>query len=292
MRQAAAAGVFQVALGGGNPNQHPDFCEILATTRRDFGIVPSYTTNGRGLSRSVLEATRRYCGAVAVSAYPPFVETDVAVRKLTQRGIKTNIHFILSSESVDLSIDWLRAPPDWLREINALIFLNFKPVTRDGSNELLAKRHPRIAEFFELATSHEYPFRIGFDDCSTTGLITHGDVQPLSLDPCDSARFSMFVSERMQAYPCSFMAELCEGHPVTDDNLVDIWRNGELFVRMRESLSPTRCGGCASGGACMSGCPLFPEMNICNSNQFESPVRAAMSGSQKVFVPLTIRGTG
>jgi MoaA/NifB/PqqE/SkfB family radical SAM enzyme len=53
---------FQVALGGGNPNQHPDFIEILRLTREDYGIVPNYTTNGRGLSDTVLEATRRYCG--------------------------------------------------------------------------------------------------------------------------------------------------------------------------------------------------------------------------------------
>lgn len=47
--QAAEMGTFQVALGGGNPNQHPDFIEMLEYTRSK-GIVPNYTTNGLGLS--------------------------------------------------------------------------------------------------------------------------------------------------------------------------------------------------------------------------------------------------
>src|ERR1700733_2702922 len=50
MRQAQQMHVFQVALGGGNPNQHPQFCDFLRITRDDFGIVPNYATNGRGLT--------------------------------------------------------------------------------------------------------------------------------------------------------------------------------------------------------------------------------------------------
>ena len=42
VRQAARLGVLQVALGGGNPNQHPCFAEIVACTRDEYGIVPSY----------------------------------------------------------------------------------------------------------------------------------------------------------------------------------------------------------------------------------------------------------
>lgn len=72
--QAAEMRTFQVALGGGNPNQHPNFLEILEYTATK-GVVPNYTTNGRGLSDEVLSATRKYCGAVAVSAYPPYDET-------------------------------------------------------------------------------------------------------------------------------------------------------------------------------------------------------------------------
>lgn len=67
INEAASINVFQVALGGGNPNQHPDFIKILEITRNKYSIVPSFTTNGRGLTKDILEAAHEYCGAVAVS---------------------------------------------------------------------------------------------------------------------------------------------------------------------------------------------------------------------------------
>lgn len=130
IRQAREMGVFQVALGGGNPNQHPDFVEILRLTREDYGIVPNYTTNGRGLSASVLDATAKYCGAVAVSAYPPYRETSEAIDLLRSHGVTVNMHFILSSHSIDTAIDWLNTPPELLDKINAIVFLNYKPIGR------------------------------------------------------------------------------------------------------------------------------------------------------------------
>jgi MoaA/NifB/PqqE/SkfB family radical SAM enzyme len=51
---AASIGVYQVALGGGNPNQHPNFIEILEYTQRKE-IVPNYTTNGRGLTAEIIK---------------------------------------------------------------------------------------------------------------------------------------------------------------------------------------------------------------------------------------------
>ncbi|MDG2647473.1 radical SAM protein [Vibrio parahaemolyticus] len=87
INQAAEMGTFQVALGGGNPNQHPDFIEILEYTKLK-GIVPNYTSNGRGLSDEVLEATKRCCGAVAISAYPPYDETEQSLQKLLSAGVK------------------------------------------------------------------------------------------------------------------------------------------------------------------------------------------------------------
>lgn len=127
--QAADMGTFQVALGGGNPNQHPDFVEILeyTTSKR---VVPNYTTNGRGLSNEIIDATQRHCGAVAISAYPPYDETSKTIKKLVHNGIKTNVHFILDAVSIDAAIDWLIEPPEFLMGINAIVFLNYKPSGR------------------------------------------------------------------------------------------------------------------------------------------------------------------
>lgn len=93
---------FQVALGGGNPNQHPDFVKILEMFD-SLGIVPNYTTNGMGLTEEVMDATKKYCGGVAISCHPHLEAWwQQAVGKMRMRGIKTNLHIIISdSESVD-----------------------------------------------------------------------------------------------------------------------------------------------------------------------------------------------
>jgi radical SAM protein with 4Fe4S-binding SPASM domain len=267
IRQAQSLHVFQVALGGGNPNQHPQFPEILRLTREKYGIVPNYTTNGRGLTPSVIEATAKFCGAVAVSAYPPYHETQEAIDLLRSSGTTTNIHFILTSKTVDTAIAWLNDPPVFLKRANAIVFLNYKPVGRFADEKLLLNKSPRVEEFFKLATSGQRGFRIGFDTCTITGLARLGDAPAISLEGCDAGRFSLFVSEKMEVYPCSYMVEAgYQGIPLKGSSLAEIWRNHSSFRRIRAKHAERGCADCTTPHQCLSGCPLFPEMNLCAKN--------------------------
>ena len=267
IRQAQALHVFQVALGGGNPNQHPEFVEILRLTRQGYGIVPNYTTNGRGLTGPVVEASAKHCGAVAVSAYPPYRETREAVELLRSKGVTTNIHFILTSETVDTAIAWLNNPPSFLEIANAIVFLNYKPVGRFADEGMLLNRSPRVEQFFKLATSERRRFRIGFDTCTITGLARFSSAPSISLEGCDAGRFSLFVSEKMEVYACSFMVEAgYRGIPLKGSSLADIWRNHISFHRIRSAHAEKGCDDCTTPRHCLSGCPLFPEMNLCPKN--------------------------
>jgi radical SAM protein with 4Fe4S-binding SPASM domain len=255
--------VLQVALGGGNPNQHPDFCEILRLTRERYGIVPSYTTNGRGLTDEVLKASREYCGAVAVSAYSPYEEMSDAVEVLSSHGIRTNIHFVLESRSIETALKWLETPPSFLDGVNAVVFLNYKPVGRCNDHRLLLKRSDKVSQFFETATLDRHKFKVGFDSCLVSGLVRFTSVPAIYYDGCDAGRFSMFISEDMKMYPCSFMTVDYEGTPVEEDNILEVWRTGELFTQMRDRLADGRCRGCKQANLCLGGCPVFEEINLC-----------------------------
>ena len=85
--EAKKINVFQVALGGGNPNQHPNFTDILEFTSTN-GIVPSYTTNGDGLTEEILKATEKYCGAMAISAYEPYSFLEKKIFEIKKYNIK------------------------------------------------------------------------------------------------------------------------------------------------------------------------------------------------------------
>jgi radical SAM protein with 4Fe4S-binding SPASM domain len=268
IRQATSMHVFQVALGGGNPNQHPRFPEMLALTRSKYGIVPNYTTNGRGISEEVLRSTAKYCGAVAVSAYAPYLELGRAIDLLADAGVTVHVHFILTSASVDVAIEWLQSLPRFLAKAKAIVFLNYKPVGRYPNRDLLLNRSDRLEEFFRLATSSDVPIRVGFDTCTITGLARLGNAHKVSLEGCDAGRFSLFVSERMEVYPCSFMVETGQpGIPLRETTLLEIWQKHPLFRGFRDAHQKGGCANCVTRGECLSGCPLFPEMNLCESNR-------------------------
>jgi radical SAM protein with 4Fe4S-binding SPASM domain len=263
--QAAAMGTFQVALGGGNPNQHPDFIEILEYTASK-GVVPNYTTNGHGLSDEILYATRKHCGTVAISAYLPYDETSKAINKLLRNGIKTNVHFILDAISIHTAIDWLNAPPEFLRGINAIVFLNYKPLGRKVFVGKLLRYSKRLEEFFRLATSPQRKLKVGFDACCVSGVFAFTNANTSMVDACDAGRFSMYVSEDLKVYPCSFQSGFAEGDPLGNETtLLDIWTKSRNMGKFRSHFSSDRCLPCGHRSACMNGCPIFEELAICGN---------------------------
>ena len=263
--QAAEMGVFQVALGGGNPNQHPDFVQILEYTASKE-IVPNYTTNGRGLSKDILEATRKHCGAVAVSAYEPYDETAETIKTLTACGIKVNVHFILDAESINVAIAWLRDPPKFLQEINAIIFLNYKPSGRRVFERKMLRNSDRLDEFFVLATSSHRKLKVGFDACCVSGVFARTNANATMVDACDAGRFSMYVSEDLSVHPCSFQNGLADGDRLTaSTSLLEIWTTSKNMSSFRSYFASDRCGGCSHRSTCMNGCPLFDDLVVCGN---------------------------
>lgn len=255
IKQASDLGVMQVALGGGNPNQHPDFIEILKITR-ELGIIPSYTTNGIGLTEEVLKASKEFCGAVAVSLYEPYTESYEAIMKLINNKIKTNIHFILSSKTIDNAIKLLNKIPKEIEGINAIIFLNYKPQNESDRDNL--KNTKKISEFFHIINHKILPFKVGFDSCSISFLVKEvNDLNIESVDFCEAGRFSAFISEEMKMYPCSFMINKIKGEDLHIKDIENVWTNGEDFKLIREKINNNNCGKCKYFDICHGGCKIF-----------------------------------
>jgi len=266
LKQLKGTYTYQIAIGGGNPNQHPDFIEILRMTREDYDIVPSYTTNGTGLTNEVIQASQNYCGAVAVSYYEPLEDFKEAVSKLINAKIKTNVHFMLTSESVERAIQILESPPDYLRGVNAIIFLNYKPVGDGSDNRLLLKNSSLISEFFESVKKHDLKkFKIGFDSCTISGIVENFNYNPKFIESCEAGRFSAFISEDMKFYPCSFMENTTNGIDLKSASIIDSWQQNEEFIKVRIEMQDNRCKTqCKYERLCSGGCPIFSVINLCH----------------------------
>ncbi|WP_243414237.1 SPASM domain-containing protein [Pseudoflavonifractor phocaeensis] len=253
--------VNQFALGGrGDPDLHEHFGDLLRLCREN-DIVPNFTTSGFGLTAEHAALCARFCGAVAVSWYRSDY-TLKAIQMLLDAGVKTNIHYVLGNNSIDEAVRRLR-DQDFPKGINALIFLLHKPAGQGTRENVLTVTDPRTQAFFrEIDRPH--PFKVGLDACSVPGALGFcKKILPESLDTCEGGRFSCYIGPDLTMVPCSFdqnhQYEVQLGH---DMPIEDAW-NSEPFRRFREHLR-SACPDCPQQAFCLGGCPLMPEIVLCD----------------------------
>jgi radical SAM protein with 4Fe4S-binding SPASM domain len=256
LKAAKAVNVFQIALGGGNPNQHPQFIDILRMTR-ECGIVPSYTTNGQGMTAEIYEATRKYGGALAVSWYYPYDDAKKVIENASMYGISVNIHFVIDAENISQARELLKE--SFLDYVNAIVFLNYKPVGNGNRNVL--KKENEISELIEELLQFKR-CQIGFDSCMISHLVEKIDAINLcSIDYCEAGRFSAFISETGKMYPCSFMCGAgMKGSCILAEDIGEIWRNSKNFIDIRNDIlmpQNLKCTKCEKYSQCHGGCPVF-----------------------------------
>ena len=192
---------FQIAYGGGNPNQHPDFIGLLKATI-DLGIIPNYTTNGMGITLPILEATSEYCGGVAVSAHKHLSSIwQKAVSTFVDRDIRTNIHYIISDkESVD---DFIEVYEKYSGMVDYFVMLKYADIGRAETISVATQY------FFDKISELESPEDIAygahfFDDIKSRHL-------PVSLyEPESMSKYIDFKDMKM--YPSSFHTK-CINYP-------------------------------------------------------------------------------
>lgn len=258
--------VFQVALGGaGDPDTHEDFENILKRTVEN-GIVPNFTTSGIAMTKEKAELCRKYCGAVAVSEHNA-VYTHQSFTMLRQAGVKTNVHFVLSNQTIDSAIDRLKR--NYYTLANAVVFLLYKPIGLGKMEKVLQPDDPKLVEFFRVIEEHPFTHKIGFDSCSAPGIVNlTSKIDMDSLDFCEGGRHSMYIDADMNAMPCSFGNQDSKWFvSLRDHTIEDAW-DSDVFNRFRQSLKDS-CPGCEKRSACAGGCPICRDIVLCKRNERE-----------------------
>ncbi len=255
---------FQFALGGrGDPDEHESFRDILAIARsRD--IVPNYTTSGWGMTAERATLTAHYCGAAAVS-WQRAPHTLRAIRLLLDAGVTTNIHYVLSTWTIDEAYRRLREG-SFPAGINRIIFLLYKPIGQGDGPGVLDAEDPRVRAFFSLFNSEEYCEVAGFDSCAVPGLLQWAPaVDPASIETCEGARFSAYITPDMHMTPCSFDQEGKWAVDLAHYSLEEAWL-GARFGAFRSHFRRA-CRGCALHSDCLGGCPVTRDVVLCESIQ-------------------------
>lgn len=254
----------QVALGGrGDPDQHENFLEILQVTREN-GVIPSYTTSGLGMNDEIAKISKTYCGAVAVSWYRSDYTIN-AINTLIKHGVRTSIHYVLSNSTIDEALERLENNT-FPEGIKTLIFLLHKPKGHGTLRNVIKASDKRIIKLFSLIDTKHFPFDVGFDSCSIPGLVNHTKtIIPETIEPCEGARFSCYISSELIMTPCSFDTEQKFGVSLQEMTIEEAWFS-ERFKTFRKNPLK-RCASCKIKEHCLGGCPLMPEIILCEREE-------------------------
>lgn len=193
--------------------------------------------------------------------------TIKSIQNLVRAGVTTNIHFVLSNSSIEEAILRLKYN-GFPKGINAVIFLLHKPVGLGQMNEVLTLEDPRLIEFFDLIEHKKLGYKVGFDYCTVPGLLNMcKSIDRVSMETCEAARWSMYITSGMIALPCSFdnQAKVYGVDLNEVGNIQTAWDSNE-FNAVRRILE-SRCSGCKDRGDCLGGCPLMDSITLCNRTE-------------------------
>lgn len=253
--------VFQVALGGaGDPDTHESFESIMRITR-EHGIVPNFTTSGIAFNKNKAKICSELAGAVAVSEHNADY-TCRAIDLLHDSGVKVNVHYVLSNESIDVAIERLKR--NFYSGLNAVVFLLYKPIGLGKMGKVLRPDDPRLAEFFKVIEEHPFKHKIGFDSCTASAIVNYcNKIDMNSLDYCEGARHSMYIDADLNAMPCSFGNQDSQWFVSLRNHTIEEAWNSDIFERFRDSLRNS-CQNCSKRLSCAGGCPICRDTVLCN----------------------------
>jgi MoaA/NifB/PqqE/SkfB family radical SAM enzyme len=253
--------VFQVALGGGEPLEHPNFTEIIKKTY-ERGIVANFTTNGIHLEENIVNSIKNKVGAVAISVNKIQELNASKIKILTDAGIKTNIHFVLDNKSIHEAIEILKGTyNDLLNKINGVIFLTYKPAGRATIENCLAM-DDSLTEFTSLIENNTCTARIGFDACFVPVLMKYTNVNVDYIDSCECGFFSIYIDEELNVKPCSFANNDKFTFNLKDNDMREIWEQ-KYDVLRKEVIMNSCINECNNKINCRGKCSYFDTLSFC-----------------------------
>ena len=252
----------QIAFGITSIDANPDMWKIMEYTKENE-IIPNYTTNGIGVTKEIVEQTKKICGACAISVYPHTREKAYeAIKLYLDSGMnQVNIHFMLCKETLDFAYQVLydiQTLPI-LKGVHAIVFLQYK-----DKNPKSHFTQPTFIEFQNLINyclGHNVGF--GFDSCSSAmfmkSVMDREDVDKLiqSVDNCESTLMSFYINVNGMGFPCSFLESVNDWENGIDvlhcnDFIKDVWYHPKVIIYRKVLLDSSKDCRCKFSGSCRS----------------------------------------
>ncbi len=245
--------ITQIAFGAdADCTANPDLFKMMKYTR-EHGVIPNITIVKA--NKEVAKKLAEVAGAVAVSLHKDKHICYDTIKRLSDLGLnQINIHALVSQETVDnIWQTFYDYSAGKIPGLNAIVLLGLKQKGRGTGYHILDQKEYK--EIIDYALNFYIP--IGADSCSAPKLISAVknrdnflEIKQL-VDPCESTRFSIYISVDGEAFPCSFTPGTKGWKTGIDmfriDNFSEVW-GSEGFIdfrkRLKESKDENGCEAC------------------------------------------------
>jgi mycofactocin radical SAM maturase len=256
--------VFYVNIGGGEPTVRPDFWELLDyATAHHVGV--KFSTNG---VRITPEVARRLAGNdyidVQISLDGATAEVNDAVRgpgsyatalramgNLADAGMKNfKLSVVCTRHNIPQMDDFKELADRYGAQLR---LTRLRPSGRGA--DVWDELHPLPEQQRQL-----YDWLVAHGDTVLTGdsffhLSAYGEALP-GLNLCGAGRVVCLIDPVGDVYACPFAIhdEFLAGSVRDSGGFAGVWRESELFLRLREPQQGGACASCAFYDTCKGGC--------------------------------------
>jgi len=258
----AAADVFQVNFGGGEPFLRKDFLDLLAYAQAK-GITSCVSTNGTVLDDDLVGRLAAMSGLfLQVSLDGASPGTNDAIRGAgTFARILDGVDCLRRHALRDFSLNMVVTKVN-VHEVGEFADL----AARLGAKARLSRFRPSGAgcaswDDYRLTKAQllELSEFLGEHTDILTGdsffSLTPESRRRLGLTMCGAARMTMAIAPDGGVYPCAFLTDpaFLAGDAAAESP-VAIFRESEVFARLRANDNAA-CSGCSRFSLCHGGCP-------------------------------------
>jgi mycofactocin radical SAM maturase len=260
--ELAAAEVFQVNFGGGEPFLREDFLSILEYLQGK-DMTACVSTNGTLLTDPLIDRLIEMDHLflqVSLDGVRP--ETNDAIRGAgTFPRIIDGVRRLSERGLADLSLNMV------VTRLNVNEIADFATLAKAfGAKARLSRFRPSGAarsmwKTYRLTKSQLLGLSAFLDENHEvlTGdsffALAPESRRALGLNRCGAAKMTMSIAPDGSVYPCAFLSDpaFLAGN-VTDASPVSIFRDSEVFCRLRET-DVGSCKSCTRFSVCNGGCP-------------------------------------
>ena len=262
--QLAAAGVFQVHFGGGEPFVYPGFFELLHHCRAQGMGCICISTNGSLLDERRIGKLEKLGGVYlqlsldggtesscdSIRGAGTFRKVISALERLRASSIVRTINFVYCRSNAHELDDALQVA----RKFGATLRVTrLKPSGRGAA--IYETMRPAQDQLFRL---HEW---LGAHPDVLTG-DTFFHLNPLGSTPlkgfqfCGAAKLTCLITPGGDVYPCAFtQTENFRAGNLRRESFLAIWRESGVFNGVFRAGTEGPCGSCKAYETCGGGCP-------------------------------------